>query len=158
EPLGAGRFHVVDAISAGDHAFERRRDEAAYEIGVGAHVRGRHGDDRDIAAWILPDTQRADRLESCDEDDQVDDDREDRSLDEQIGELHQLFSGFGVGLFAGCTLLFTRTAAPLRSLKTPDVTISSPALMPDTTDTWSPRAGPTLTTCCRTPRYVRPFG
>ena len=36
------------------------------------------------------------------------------------------------GLLAGCTLLLTSTAAPLRSLKTPEVTTSSPGLTPET--------------------------
>ena len=86
----------------------------------------------------------------------LDDDREDRPLDEEIGELHQLFSGLGAGLFAGRTELLICTAAPLRSLKTPEVTTSSPGLTPDSTATWSPRAGPSLTNCCRTPRYGFP--
>ena len=92
-------------------------------------------DDGDVAARVLADAQRADRLQPGDEDDQIDDDREDRPLDEEIGELHQLFSGFGVGLFPGRTLLLTCTAAPFRSLKTPEVTTSSPGLTPDTTAT-----------------------
>ena len=69
-------------------ALERRRDEAAHQIGVGADVDGRHVDDRDVAARILPDAQRADRLQAGDQDHQVDDDREHRPLDEEIGELH----------------------------------------------------------------------
>ena len=36
-----------------------------------------------------------------DQDHQVDDDREDGSLDEQVGELHQLSSGAGAGSLAG---------------------------------------------------------
>ena len=43
----------------------------------------------------------------------------------------QLSSGFGAGSLDGCTLLFTRTAAPLRSLNTPDVTTSSPGFTPE---------------------------
>ena len=126
--LRARRLHVVDAVGAGDHALERRRDEAAHEVGVRADVHGRDPDDRDVAARILPDAQRADRLQAGDQDDQVDDDRQDRPLDEQIGELHlSCPPASGAGLFAGCTLLLTWTAAPLRSLNTPDVTISSPA-------------------------------
>ena len=135
DALRARRLHVVDAVGAGDHALERRRDEAAHEIGVRADVGGRHLDDRDVAARVLPHAQRADRLQPGDQDHQVDDDRQDRPLDEEIGELHQLSSGFGVGLFAGCTLLLTWTAAPLRSLNTPEVTTSSPGLRPETTAT-----------------------
>ena len=128
EALSARRFHVVDAVGAGDDPLEGRRDEPAHEIRVRADVQGRDADHGDVAARILPDAEGADRLQARNQDDQVDDDREDRSLDEKVGELHQLFSGLGFGLFAGCTLLLTSTAAPLRSLKTPDVTTSSPGL------------------------------
>jgi hypothetical protein len=44
---------------------------------------------------------------------------------------HQRSSVVGVGLLAGCTLLFTCTATPLRSLKTPEVTTSSCGLIPE---------------------------
>ena len=152
ERLRARRLHVVDAVGAGDDALERRRDEPAHEVGVRAHVDRGHTDHRDVAAWILPDAQRADRLQARDQDDQIDDDRENRPPDEQIGEAHQLSSGFGLGSLAGRTLLLTRTAAPLRSLKTPEVTTSSPGLTPETTATWSPRDPSSLTNCWRTPR------
>ena len=82
ESLRARRFHVVDAVGAGDHALERRRDETAHEIRIRAHIHRRDANDRDVAARILPDAERTDRLQSRDEDDQVDDDREDRPLDE----------------------------------------------------------------------------
>src|SRR5262249_17800238 len=103
------------------------------------------------------DTERVDRLQPGDENHEADDDRQHRTLDEQIGEFHQLFSGLAAGLLDGLTLLFTRTAAPLRSLNRPEGTTSSPALMPEITGTWSPRAAPSLTTCWRTPRYVWPL-
>ena len=154
--LRARRLHVVDAVGAGDDALERRRDEAAHEIRVCADVDGGHADDRDVAARVLPDAQRAHRLQPGDQDHEIDDDGEDRPLDEEIGELHQLFSGFGAGLLPGCTELLICTGAPLRSLKTPDVTTSSPGFTPDRIATWSPRAGPSLTNCCRTPRYGLP--
>jgi len=133
ERLRARRLHVIDAVGARDHALERRGDEAAHEIGVGADVDRGHADHRDVAARILAHAQRANRLQPGDQNHQVDDDRENGPLDEQVGESHQLFSGFGAGLFAGRTLLFTSTAAPLRSLKTPEVTTSSPGLRPETT-------------------------
>ena len=89
------RLDVVDAVGARDDALERRGDEAAHEVGVRADVDGRHRDDGDVAARILPHAQRADRLQPRDQDDEVDDDREDRPPDEEVGELHQLSSGFG---------------------------------------------------------------
>ena len=39
EALDALRLDVVDAVGGGDGALERRRDEAAHQIGVGADVR-----------------------------------------------------------------------------------------------------------------------
>ena len=105
EPLRARRLHVVDAVGAGDHALERRGDEAAHQVGVRADVDRRDPDDGDVAARILPDAERADRLQPGDQDDEVDDDREDRPFDEQVGEsFMSAVLGFGrAGLFAGCT-------------------------------------------------------
>ena len=80
--LRAGRLHVIDAVGARDDALERRRDEAAHQVCVRADVRRRHAHDRDVAARVLPDAQRADRLQPRDEDDKVDDDREDGTFDE----------------------------------------------------------------------------
>src|SRR5262249_33965935 len=151
DTLRARRLHVIDAVRARDHALERRRDEPANEIGVRADIRGRDGDDGDVAPRVLPHAQGPDRLHAGDQDDEVDDDGQNRPLDEQIGELHYRFSGVGFGSLAGVTLLFTSTAAPLRSLNTPELTTMSPGLRPDTIATWSPRVGPTVTNCCRTP-------
>ena len=88
EALGARRLHVVDAVRAGDHALQRGGDEAAHQVGVGADVGGAHPDDRDVAARVLPHAERADGLQPGDEDHQVDDDGQDRPLDEEIGEFH----------------------------------------------------------------------
>ena len=44
EPWAALRLDVVDAVGGGDGALERRRDEAAHEVGAGADVDGAHGD------------------------------------------------------------------------------------------------------------------
>ena len=88
ETLAARRLHVVDAIGAGDDPLEWRGDETADEIRIRARVHRRHAHHRDVTARVLPDTQRADRLQTRDQDDQIDDDGEDRPLDEQIGELH----------------------------------------------------------------------
>src|SRR4029078_8983159 len=86
--LGAGRLHDVDAVRAGDDALERRRDEAADQVGVGADVGGRDADDGDVAARVLADAERADRLQAGDQDHQVDDDGEDGTFDEEICEAH----------------------------------------------------------------------
>ena len=88
DPLSARGFHVVDAVRAGDDALERRGDEPAHEIGVGADIGRRDADDRDVAARILANTERPDRLQAGDQDDQVDDDGQDGPLDEEIREPH----------------------------------------------------------------------
>ena len=86
--LGARRLHVVDAVGAGDDALERRRDEPPHEVRVRAYVDRRDPDDRDVAARVLPDAERANGLQPRDENDQIDDNRENRPLDEEIGEPH----------------------------------------------------------------------
>ena len=133
--LSAGGLEVVDAVRARDHPLERRRDEAAHEIRVGAHVGGGHRDDRDVAAGILPHAERPDRLEPGDQDDETDHHGQHGPANEEIGEFHQLSSGFGAELFDGRILLLIRTEAPFLSLKTPEVTTSSPAVRPETTAT-----------------------
>src|SRR6266571_4922212 len=109
----------------------RKSMPSAHAIGAGADVGGRDVDHRDVAARVLPHRQRADRLQAGDQDDEVDHDRQDGPPDEEVGELHQLSTGFGAGSFEGCVALFTATAAPLRSLKTPEVTTSAPGAIPE---------------------------
>src|SRR5262249_1787396 len=150
--LGARRLHVIDAVGTRDHALERGGDEAPHEVGVRADVDGRDRDDGRVAPRVLADGERADRLQPRDQDHEVDADREDRPLDEEVGEFHQLSSGLGAGLLPGWTLLLTWTAAPVRSLKTPDVTTCSPFFSPERTAIWSPRDGPRLPNSWRTPR------
>ena len=50
-------------------------------------------------------------------------------------EVEALLSGLGAALLLGCTTLLTVTAAPGRSLNTPEVTTSSPDLTPVRTAT-----------------------
>ena len=130
--LRARRLDVVDAVGARDHALERRGDEAAHQVGVGADVERRHLDDGDVAARILAHVQRADRLQPGDQDDRLTTIARTGRLMNRSVNFISCPLGFGARLFAGCTLLFTLTAAPLRSLNTPDVTISAPASRPDT--------------------------
>ncbi len=99
--LGARGLHVVDAVGAGDDALEGGRDEAPHEVGAGANVSRGDTNDRDVAPGVLPHRQGADRLQAGDQDDQVDDDGQDRPLDEQVCEAHQLSSGFGAGSLPG---------------------------------------------------------
>ena len=52
----------------------------------------------------------------------------------------------------GLDLVVDQDGGAVRSLKTPEVTTSSPGLRPESTATWSPRAAPSFTNCWRTPR------
>ena len=117
DPLRARRLHVVDAVGAGDDALERRRDEPAHEVRVRADVDRRDPHDRDVAARVLPDAERADRLQPGDQDDQVDDDREDRPLDEEIGEPHQLSSWLGRRIVAGLHLVVDENGRAVAQLE-----------------------------------------
>ena len=82
ERLSARRFHVIDAVRAGDDALERSRNETANQVGVRADISRRYTNNRDVAARVLPDAERSDGLQTCDQDDQADNDRENRPLDE----------------------------------------------------------------------------
>ena len=124
-------------------ALERRGDEAAHEVGAGADVDGADGDGRALELRVLAHVERADRLQPGDDDHQVDDDREHRPADEDVGELHVSGSrGAGRARASGLTLLSTTTGASLRSLNAPALTTSCPALTPLATATKSPRASP----------------
>jgi len=71
EPEGALGLHVLDAVGGGDGALQRRGDEAAHQVGTGAHV---HGGDRYggiLAARVLAHLEGAHRLEAGDDDDEV---------------------------------------------------------------------------------------
>ena len=79
----------------------RTRSALAPDVG------GRHADDRDVAARVLAHAQRADRLEPRDQDDEVDDDRQHRPADEEVGEacISVVLGLAGPGLFAGLDLV-----------------------------------------------------
>ena len=98
QALGAGALHVVDALGAGDDPLQGRRDEAAHEVGVRADVGGRDADDGEVAARVLAHVERADRLVTRQQDDEVDDHRQHGPADEEIGEFH---GGNGNGSLTG---------------------------------------------------------
>jgi hypothetical protein len=88
QALDALRLDEVDAVRGRDRSLERRGDEAADQLGVGADVRGAHRDRRALELGVLSDVERADRLQPRDHDHEVDDDGEHRSPDEEVGEAH----------------------------------------------------------------------
>ena len=93
--LGARRLHVVDAIGTRDHALERRRDKSANQVSVRADVGRRDFDDCDVAARVLTNTKRTNRLQAGNQDHEVDDDRKDRPFYKEIRKLHLAILGLG---------------------------------------------------------------
>ena len=88
DPLTAGTLDVIDPLGGCDDPFQRCGKVPAHEIGIGTDVGGRHLDHRDVAAGILPHVQHADRLDTGQQDDQVDHKRQHGALDKEIGQLH----------------------------------------------------------------------
>ena len=133
---------VIDAVGGRNGALQGGRDEPAHEFGIRADVDGRDGDDRVLAAGILTNVERTERLQASDDDHEADHHRENGAADEKVGEFHsdgvvirQLSSGSGLSLNSGVTALSTTTDWPLRSLKTPVLTTVSPSSRPETTAT-----------------------
>ena len=84
---GAARgLDVVHATDGRDGALDRRREESAHRLGAGAEVDRRDDDRRALDLGILLHRQRRERAPPHQHDDEVDDDREDRMLDEDVGE------------------------------------------------------------------------
>src|SRR5262249_55019689 len=78
--LRAGRLHVVDAIGAGNDTLEWGGDEPTDQVCVGANVHSCDLNLRDVAARILAHTERTDRLQTRNQDHQIDADCKNRSL------------------------------------------------------------------------------
>ena len=126
--LGTLRLDEVDAIGGRNGALERGGNEAAHQIGIGAHVSGAHHYGCALDLGVLSHVETANCLQPGDDDYQVDDHRQHGPSNEQLGKFHRAlgetypFSGWGCSSGVSCTLLLTATAAPLRSLKAPAVT------------------------------------
>ena len=88
DPLAAGALDIINALGCCDDPFQRRGEVAAHEIGIGTDVGGRHLNHSDVAAGILPHVQHSDRLDSGQQNDQVDHKRQHGALDKEIGQLH----------------------------------------------------------------------
>jgi len=92
DPGAAGGFDVIDARDGRHGTLDRRREKAADGFGAGAVVHRRDQHRRALNARILLHRQRRDRPPPHEHDHQVDDDREDRMLDERIGKrAHERF-------------------------------------------------------------------
>jgi hypothetical protein len=76
---------VVDALGGGDRLLDRRGDEALNQVGRCARIDGGDVDHRVRQLRILPDRQYAGGPQTDQQDQQADDDRQDRTLDENIG-------------------------------------------------------------------------
>ena len=83
--LHRGRGDVVDALGGGDRLLDRRRDETRNQRRGRAGIGGGDGDHRVRQLRILADRQVGRRPQSDQQDQQADDDRQNRPLDEDIG-------------------------------------------------------------------------
>ncbi len=95
-----GRGDVVDALGGGDRLLDRGGDEALDQGGGRAGIDGRDVDDRVRQFRILPDRQHGSRAQADQQDQQADDDRQHRALDENIGEGHR-GALFDLSIFRG---------------------------------------------------------
>ena len=86
--LRRGRGHVVDAFGRGHRLLDRRGDEALHQVRRRAGIDRRHGDHGVRQFRILPDRQAGRGLEADQQDQQADDQRQHRALDEDIGKGH----------------------------------------------------------------------
>ena len=83
------RSDVVDAFGRSDRLLDRRGDEALDQIRGRAGIDGGDVDHRVRQLRILPDRQHRRRPQTDQEDQQADDDRKHRTLDEDIGYGHR---------------------------------------------------------------------
>ena len=88
ESLRAEGFDIVDAVRRGDDPLQWGGDEASHEVCVCSDVNRRHSDNGIFRSRVLTDVERADGLESADQDHQRDHDGQNRSAYEDVGELH----------------------------------------------------------------------
>ena len=85
---GRLRIHVEQAFDAVDLLLERRGDRFGDDLRVGARIDAAHHHGRRHDARILADRQREQRDAAADDDQERQDDREDRTVDEEMRELH----------------------------------------------------------------------
>ena len=86
----AARRDVVDALGAGDLAFQRRGDEALDQAGVGAEVGRADRDHRVLQFRVLAHVELGVRAHPQQQDEEADDDRQHGLLDEDVGEFHRV--------------------------------------------------------------------
>ena len=88
QPLRARGIDIVDPVGARDHALQRSRDVSADQVRIRADIRGAHRDHRHVAARVLADGKNPDGHEPAQQDQEVDDKRQHRAPDKNIGERH----------------------------------------------------------------------
>ena len=89
----AGALHrrrgdVVDALGGGYRLLDRGRDKTLDQRRGRTGIRGGDVDHRVRQLWILPDREIRRRAKTDQQDQQADDDRQNRTLDEDIGKDH----------------------------------------------------------------------
>ena len=126
--LGArGGFQRVDALDAGERAFEDLRHLRFDDLGGGAGIVGLHRDLRLVDVGIFTHREAREGHEAGEQQHQAQHGGENRASDAEFGETHRRYSAAAVET--------TSTLAPLDSCALPAVTTVSPALRPSTTST-----------------------
>ncbi len=88
-PGRAGRGQVVDTLGAGDLALQRRGDEALDQVSIRPEIGGADVHHRIAHLGVLAHVQLAVGAQAEQQDEQADDHRQHRLVDEDVGEFHR---------------------------------------------------------------------
>ncbi len=132
----ADRRHHVDALDAGQAFLQRLGHLTLDDLGAGALVLGRDGDDRLVDLGVFAHRQALIGHDADQQHGQAHDGGEDGTADAQFGHLHG-----GQLPTAGTTV----TGAPSRIFRCPAVTITSPGDSPSRISTLAARRSPVRT-------------
>ena len=87
--LRARRGEIVDAVRLGDGVFERGRDEAGHELGIGPRIHGHDRDHRILGFRILAHRQQIDRPQAQDQDQEAHHGGKDGPAHEDVCKFHK---------------------------------------------------------------------
>ncbi len=87
-PRRAGRGHVINALGTGDFALQWRGDKALDQVGIGTEIGGVDVDHGIAHFRIFAHVQFAEGTQAEQQDEQADDQRQHRLLDEDVGKFH----------------------------------------------------------------------
>ena len=143
-------LEVIHAADRRDHALDRRGEKAAHGLRARAVVDRRDEDRRALDLRILLDRQSRQRPPADEHDDQIDDHREHRVPDENVGERAHvtvlvacvIWRSFPVRSRPASVACAIATSTVSRSLNDPDAATCSPAASPARISTSSPSIAP----------------